>query len=227
MNFNYFKWLKLSSRVEVRYDNQDQSRGGHDRLMFFTQNNLAWNWTQDLTFVGRFNLADVQNKTLNVQEAALQELAAGLAYRPVHNEWFSVLAMVRHRLELRPIMLTEGRFERTTADVLSVEPILELPFGLQLVEKIALKYSREKVDNLPEGNAFMALWINRLNYHAFRLVKRFVPQLNRFDGDIDVALNTGFARCSPRDRWTMAWSPNLELSRCLTCALGWASTSRA
>lgn len=188
MNFAYFKWLKVTSRVEVRYDNQDERRGGNDRLMFFTQNNLAWNWTQDLTFIGRFNLADVQNRTLNVQEAALQELAAGLAYRPIRNEWFSVLAMVRHRLELRPIMLTDGRFERTTSDVLSIEPILELPFGLQLVEKVAFKYSREKVDNLPEGNAFMGLWINRLNYHAFRLVKRFVPQLNRFNGDIDLAL---------------------------------------
>ena len=188
MEFNYFKWLRIQSRLEVRYDNQDERRGGNDRLMFFTQNNLTWNWTEDLSFVGRFNLADIQNKTLNLQEAALQELAAGLAYRPIHNEWFTVLAMLRHRLELRPIMLAQGRFERTTSDVASIEPVLELPFGMQLAEKVAFKWSREKVDDLKEGNAFMALWINRLNYHAFRLVKKYVPFLNRFGGDIDLAL---------------------------------------
>jgi len=186
--FTTFKWLKLQSRFEVRYDNADERRGGFDRLMYFSTNNLTWNWTEDLSFVGRFNLVDVQNRTLNLREAQLQELVAGLAYRPVKHEWFSVLALVRHRLELRPIMLTEGRFERTVADVASIEPILELPFGLQLVEKLAFKWSRERTDDLKEGNAFMALWVNRVNYHAFRMLKRFVPWFNKWPGDIDLAV---------------------------------------
>ncbi|MEW5851380.1 MAG: isopeptide-forming domain-containing fimbrial protein [Myxococcota bacterium] len=188
LGFNPWKWLKVSSRFELRYDNADERRGGYDRFIFFTANSLAWNWTDDLQFIGRFHLADVQNRTLRVTEASLQEAAVGLAYRPVHHEWFSVLGLLRHRLELRPVMLTEGRFERTTADVASIEPVLELPFGLQLVEKVAFKLSREKTDDLKEGNAFTALWINRANYHAFRLLKKFVPWFNRWPGDIDLAL---------------------------------------
>lgn len=188
LTFNTWKWLKLQSRWELRYDNADEKRGGFDRLIFFTTQDLTWNWTEDLAFVGRFHLADVQNKTLGLTEASLQELAAGLAYRPVNHEWLSMVAMLRHRLELRPIMLTEGRFERSSSDVASIEPILELPFGLQIVEKLAFKLSREKVDDMQEGSALMVLWINRANYHAFRMLKRFVPWFNRVPGDIDVAL---------------------------------------
>jgi uncharacterized repeat protein (TIGR01451 family)/fimbrial isopeptide formation D2 family protein len=188
LSFNTWKWLKLVSRWELRYDNADERRGGYDRLVFFSANDLTWNWTEDLSFVGRFHVAEVQNRTLRVTEAQVQELAAGLAYRPVHHEWLTVLALLRHRLELRPVMLTEGRFERTVADVASMEPVLELPFGLQLVEKVSIKLSREKVEDLKEGGALTALWINRANYHAFRLLKRFVPWFNRFPGDVDVAL---------------------------------------
>ncbi|MBI5497899.1 MAG: DUF11 domain-containing protein [Deltaproteobacteria bacterium] len=188
VNLSPFKWLKFQGRLEIRMDNADERRGGFDRLVVFSANTLSWNWTEDLSFIGRFNLLDVKNLTLNLKEAELQELAAGLAYRPIHHEWLSVLALLRHRLELRPIMLTEGRFERTSADVASLEPIIELPFGLQLVEKVAFKWSREKVEDLKEGNAFMALWINRVNYHAFRMLKRFVPWFNKWPGDIDVAV---------------------------------------
>ncbi|MFH1810320.1 MAG: OmpA family protein [Pseudomonadota bacterium] len=183
LDFTAHKALKAGLKLELRYDDLDQKRGGQDRLLLLAQGGLTWAWNRDLAVLGRFNLANVENLTLETSEAGLQDISLGVAYRPVDHEWISVLAKYGRRLEHRPLSLLEGSFEEYSADVATLEPILELPWHLQLTEKLALKYARERVDDLPTGEAWTLLWINRLNLHLMRMVR---PWVDFFPGDVDV-----------------------------------------
>jgi hypothetical protein len=48
-------------------------------------------------------------------------------------------------------------------DALSIEPIIDTPWNVQLVEKVALVAERARQDTQGEANGLNALWINRLN----------------------------------------------------------------
>lgn len=183
LDYTQLKDLKAALKLELRYDDLNEQRGGQDRLVLLTQGAMTWRWHRDLALLARFNLADVENLYLKSSEAGLQDLSLGIAYRPVDHEWISVLSKYGRRLEHRPLSLVNGSYEEYSADVLSLEPILELPWHLQLVEKLALKYSREQVDDLPAGDALTLLWINRLNVHLMRMLR---PYVDFFPGDIDL-----------------------------------------
>jgi hypothetical protein len=183
LDYTALKMLKAGLKLEMRYDDLDEERGGQDRLVLLAQGAATWSWNQDLALLLRFNLADVQNRTLELSEAGLQDISLGVAYRPVRHEWISILAKYARRLEHRPLSLLAGSFEQYSADVLALEPILELPWGLQLVEKLALKYATEQIDDMPEGQALTLLWINRLNVHVLRLLGTW---LGSIPGDVDL-----------------------------------------
>ncbi|MCA9540665.1 MAG: hypothetical protein KC620_17320, partial [Myxococcales bacterium] len=157
--------LKLSGRYELRYEDNDESFGRHDRAQYLALNNASLALTRDLTLLARFNYGTTLDLELDDTEAELIEGSLGLAWRPRHSDWVNVLFKYTRRYEQRPIDLTLEKPEREENDVISLVPIFELPWHFQLVEKLAWRRSGIEVENVPTVVSHTVLWINRLNYH--------------------------------------------------------------
>jgi uncharacterized repeat protein (TIGR01451 family) len=171
-----FKNLKLSSRVEVRYDGVDPrfNQAGSDRIQVVTFNNVVWKINSFLSFLGRVNYAQTWNFGLNKGQGGLEgELlqgTVGLAFRPERFDWFNMLAKYTIRIEQRPLSLQGGETQRAMTEVFSITPIFELPFRLQILEQVAIKYREEQVPGLQTASSAVMLWINRLNFHLFKKI---------------------------------------------------------
>lgn len=169
------KQLKVSGRYELRYDDADKNSPGltsGDRIQFVTLNNLTWQITPDLSFMARVNYALTHNTGLNGglggAEGELLEFSTGMAYRPVKHDWFHALLKYTMRRELRPLALNDNRAQYSTTEVLSFVPMFELPFRLQIVEQIAVRFRQEHVDGLQPASTATIMWINRLNFHLIK-----------------------------------------------------------
>ncbi len=157
--------LKVTGRYELRYEDNDESFDRRDRLQFLTLNALSLKLDADFTALVRFNYASTTDLGFDATEAELLEMSGGIAWRPVAHDWVAVLVKYTKRYEQRPIDVSIEQPDREESDVVSLIPIFELPFGFQLVEKLALRRSALRAANLPTVVNNTALWINRLNYH--------------------------------------------------------------
>jgi uncharacterized repeat protein (TIGR01451 family) len=179
--------VRASQRFELRFDNFDEERGGRDRIWLLSMTNFAWTITPELSVLARYNIGLAQDLTLAMREAHLEEGTVGLAYRPITHDWMSALVKFSRRIEVRPLSLKDGTSEEYGVHAFSIEPIVELPWRFQLVEKLAFKHTGTALDDMPRANAYTALWINRINWHALGTVRSFgidpiIP------GEIDLGL---------------------------------------
>jgi uncharacterized repeat protein (TIGR01451 family) len=151
------------------------------KIEWFTTQTGEWQWHRDLTFLGRFTLLQVDDRTQDRLEARLVELTSGLAYRPLQLDWFNLIFKYTKLLELRPTGLGQGLHSDSHSDVVSLIPIFELPLRLQLVEKVAFRHidqtddvAFDPLDPTVVGRLHaqtdLLLWINRVNLHLSRRV---------------------------------------------------------
>lgn len=164
--------LIASERFELRYDNVSESRGGQDILWMLSMTSVALKLSPELSLLSRYNIGLAHNLALAQRAAYLEEANVGVAYRPITHDWLSVLTKLSRRVEVRPVGLAGGVVDDTTIHAASLEPIVELPFGVQLVEKLALKHMSVALDDVPKADATTALWINRVNWHALGTLRR-------------------------------------------------------
>jgi len=162
--------LKVTGRFEIRYEDNDEDFDRRDRVQFLSLNAGSFKLHRDVTALTRFNFAHTIDLGLDATEAELIEMSLGLAYRPVHSDWIALVLKYTKRYEQRPLDLLTQDPERYEYDVVSLIPILELGYNLQLVEKVALKRQGVRVAQLPTAISQSVLWINRLNYHLTRTV---------------------------------------------------------
>ena len=180
--------LKLSGLFEARFDHgslhtpastpclgaditgnpefcRDRIAGVGDRRQLVWLATAEAKATRDVTLFGRFDYVVTENQTLSLLEARDIEGTAGLAYRPVDVNWFNLLGRYTYLGEMAPyqLELRERREERS--HVVSVSPIFELPWNLQLVEKVAWRGLHLDVEGMPSVSNDLVLLINRLNYH--------------------------------------------------------------
>lgn len=176
--------------------------------------------------LARYNVALAQDLQLATREAYLEEGVLGVAYRPVTHDWLSVLGKLSRRVEVRPLSLTGGFEDDYTVHAVSVEPVVELPWKLQLVEKLALKHASQAMGDVPRADAVTGLWINRVNWHALATARQlgFDPGL---PGEVDLGVEyrvlAGFTSASARH------GPLLEVQvapmEYFRLGLGWNFTS--
>jgi hypothetical protein len=164
------KDLKISSRIELRFDDRDDWLGRRDQEQFLTLNSLNYQLNPDLTLQLRFNYSHTLDVAYEQTQAAFVEAGFGLAYRPIRHRWLTVLFKAASRFEQRPVDLSVELPEREEMEVVSIIPIFELPYHFQLVEKVAYKRSALALDVLPSTISHSLLWINRLNYHLAKTV---------------------------------------------------------
>lgn len=157
--------IKLSSRLEVRFDDTDEWQGQRDKNQILALNNLSYQLNRDLTLQLRFNYSITEDEVFKSTEAEFMETSLGIAYRPIKQSWLAILFKATSRFEQRPVDLSVERPEIEEMSVLSLIPIFELPLNFQLVEKIVYKRSALIVENLLPTVSHNVLWINRLNYH--------------------------------------------------------------
>ncbi|MFT5435369.1 MAG: hypothetical protein ACI9OJ_006086, partial [Myxococcota bacterium] len=154
--------LKISSRMEIRFEDSD-----HDRLQVVTYNRLTAELGKGFSILIKADYSSTQNQTLDKREAETMDLSLGLVYRPLE-ERFSILVKAARIVDMRPISLDpEGGSLRITADVVAVEPIIELPLRLQITPKFAYRHAVEEAEGLPsvETHTFFAAF--RLALHVW------------------------------------------------------------
>jgi hypothetical protein len=69
------------------------------------------------------------------------------------------------RLERLPVAENRTQYQLEISDVLSLEPVVELGYGLQLVGKVAIKLFEVQDAELPRVRSTTLLGLGRLNYH--------------------------------------------------------------
>ena len=140
-----------------------------DRRQLVTMTTAEWKVTRDFTFFSRFDLVTTQNQTLDLLEARDMEATFGGAYRPLMTNWLNVLGRYTYLETLAPYDLELDEFRHDRSHVLSLSPIIELPFNLQLVEKVAWRGMNLRTEGMPEVDNNLILLVNRLNYHLTRM----------------------------------------------------------
>ncbi len=184
-----FEWLghelfKLSGRYEARVEDRTESLGRNDLIQLVTMNALEAKLHRDASVLGRVNYSETEDRTTGQLEARLLETSVGLAYRPVLHDWFHGLARWSQLVELRPGGLLEDEFHERQTDVFSVNPVIDTPVGLQLVNKFAMRLVRNRTADLDEQRTQSLLTVHRVNYRVlpevdfgveYRFLRQFVP----------------------------------------------------
>lgn len=165
-----FEWLlrsdlKATGRLELRFDDHDDWTGRRDQQQHLAMGAVSYQAHPDLTLQLRVNFSETEDLIFKATSASFLDASFGAAYRPLNSKWIAVLFKLAKRFELRPVDLAVEDPTSEENDVVSLTPIFELPFGFQLVEKLAFKRYALKTPTLPVSISHTLLWINRLNYH--------------------------------------------------------------
>ncbi|MCC6998242.1 MAG: DUF11 domain-containing protein [Deltaproteobacteria bacterium] len=154
-----------------------------ERLQLLSTNAATFQWSEDLSFLARFNLS--RTTLEDATEAHFVEASFGFALRPLANDWLNLLGQYTKLYELRPVGVAGGVGAGDTlhddreSDVLSIMPILDMPWRLQLTEKLAWK---RVASDMEFGNPLdpaadpevlrtitnTVLWLNRVAFHVTR-----------------------------------------------------------
>ncbi|MCB9737760.1 MAG: DUF11 domain-containing protein [Deltaproteobacteria bacterium] len=179
------EWLrsgqwKLTSRQEVRVDQGDAAFGGVRKLQLVTLNAAEVQATRELLLFGRANYLRTEDQTRDRKEAETLQATLGWAFRPRTHDWFNLIGRYTRLVEMRPSgdSITTGSTtqagagqpgdaltERSTKHIFAIEPIVELPFGLQWSHKLALRHAEESIAAGPMVVSDTWLGISRLGYH--------------------------------------------------------------
>ena len=158
-------WWKVTSRQEVRVDQGDANFGGVRKWQILTLNNGTFGVTKEWTLFGRANYTRTQNQTADTLEAEALEATIGTAYRPIKHNWLNVIAKLSHLIDMRPSTDGSGTAERSVKDVISVEPVVQLPWRLEFSQKTAFRRVTEATMGLGPESSSTLLLVSRLGWH--------------------------------------------------------------
>ncbi len=161
--------LKAGTRFELRYDRADARLGGQDRLVFYGMAGGDWRLHRDLVVLARSQGASVENVDESFLEGQFLDISVGVALRPARHDRYSGLAKWTRRYERRALGEGRTQYQLEVADVLSIEPAVELGLGFQLVGKLALKADEVVDARLPRRRSTTLLALGRLNYHLTKV----------------------------------------------------------
>ncbi len=162
------KNLKGSVFTEFRLDNNDENFGGEDRIQYLIRLSLMWGISRDisLSFTGHY-LA-VNNLEHKRDEYRFSENSFGLALRPKDFDWVNLFLKFSNVYEDRYDFMQKSEFE-SYSHIFSIIPVFELPYGFELVEKLALKRSYINDYSVQTSESLDSLlWVNRINYNFYK-----------------------------------------------------------
>jgi hypothetical protein len=159
-----------SQRVELRFDDFATERRGRDVWSAVTMTALACKLSAEWSLLGRYHLFWAHDVQSGVRVASFEEGSIGFAGRPVTHDWFSAVAKVGRRVDARPSALAPPT-DVVAVHAATIEPVLNLPAPVQLVEKVALRHTGSVVDPLSSTSALTLLSIHRANLHTLGLLR--------------------------------------------------------
>lgn len=162
------KNLKGSVFTEFRFDNNDENFKGEDRIQYLVRLSLMWGISKDisLSFAGHY--LTVSNLEHSRDEYRFSENSFGLALRPKDFDWVNLFLKFSNVYEDRYDIVQDSRLE-DYSHIFSIIPVFELPYGLELVEKLALKRSYINDHSIQTSESLDSLlWINRINYNFYK-----------------------------------------------------------
>ena len=164
-----FEWLahedvRLSARAEGRVADRDERYGLDDLMQVLAVVGAEARLPYDMTVLGRLRYSETRDQTLDRIDARLLESAVGMAYRPKHNDWFHFLVRWSKQVDRRPGALLDGEVHETHSDVVSATPVIDTPYRVQLVNKIAYRVLRDRTADMPEATSESLLTLHRVNY---------------------------------------------------------------
>ncbi|MBI5527800.1 MAG: DUF11 domain-containing protein [Deltaproteobacteria bacterium] len=169
LEFLRYEFFKIGTRLELRFDNADEHWNGQDRFQYLATLGSTWRFTRDLSFLAKLSVSDTQNQRYERREAAFMEASFGFALRPVNFDWINLIFKYSRLYEFRNFDVTaDDAAQEIYSDIFSLIPIVETPFRLQIVEKLALKHAVSQSYAQPWTAVNMVLWINRLNFHLWK-----------------------------------------------------------
>ena len=161
--------VSASTRQELRYDDLDEAFALVDTLQLLTLTSIRWRVSSAVELSGRLNATRSVALDDETTRASALEVGFGAAWRPLADDTLIVLGQWAKRYERSPIAFeTDSPSTREELDVVSVTPMLELPWRLRLTEKLAWKRYALSEAALPTRTARTLLWINRLDRHVLR-----------------------------------------------------------
>lgn len=159
--------LALSARFELRVDDGEELAGGRDFLTLAGHGGATLQAHRDLTFFGRLTMQHTKDQLTDLRHARYVEGSIRAAFRPHTEPWLTVLLGYTRQVVERPPMDPLGRGQAETKDAFSIEPIVDTPYRVQLVERLALL---RNALGLPDGRTeegLNVLWINRINAKVY------------------------------------------------------------
>ena len=168
LEYTRLKNIKTSIFGEFRYDNNDENFNGEDRMQYLVRLSCMWGISRDISLTLFSNFLNVQNLKYDRSEYSYSENGFGLALRPVDFDWVNLFLKFSNFYEKRYDLITGGEFS-DYSHIFSLIPVFELPYGFELVEKLALKrsYLNDSALHLSDSLDTL-LWINRVNYNFYK-----------------------------------------------------------
>lgn len=177
--------LKLSQRVELRVDHGGPA-GFDDYLVLGTRTGLTTQLLRDVSVVGRLTFQNVRNMRTDAISARALEGSVAAVYRPRFEDWLTLVVRYTKLLTRRPEALDPTR-KTVERDAFSVEPIIDTPWNLQLVERVAMVNNRIFEEGLPGLGGWMLLWVNRLNARFLEVLEAGAEYRMLLDLDLRTA----------------------------------------
>jgi hypothetical protein len=152
--------------------------GPGSRIQMVAGAGSAWTFAPDHTALGRVRLARTEDVSDAFTVARHLEATVGWAYRPVASDKVAVLSRYSFLADMRPVNTSFEQWQREDASwidhrshVLAVVPLAELPGGVTLGGKLALKHTYGS-NHLTSGDAVDArvtalLGLARVGYRLY------------------------------------------------------------
>jgi hypothetical protein len=163
VSYDNGRGLRLSTRNEVRRED-----GGRDLDQFLSTNHAEYALSPALKILGSARYSLTSDSSLGTTEAEFDELSLGLAYRPVNNDDFNLLARYTTLLDGPTAFQAQSDDLIAESEVLSVEWSHQIGPDLEWVGKQAFKNRTETTPGAPTVKTETSLTIQRLNYNFYK-----------------------------------------------------------
>jgi len=166
--------LRVSSNLEGRFEDGVLQGQERDRTTWLMRNTVAYDAYDDIQVLGRLNFALSESDQAEFLDAEYVEGVAGVAYRPIENDWFNGLFKYTYYEDLAPAQQTSnlGRvaLPRQKSQILSADTIMDVSKRLSLGVKYGYRQGEVELgrgsDNYVSSDAHLG--ILRADYHVIK-----------------------------------------------------------
>ncbi len=166
--------LRIASNLEGRFEEGVLQGQERDRTTWLMRNTIAYDAYEDVQVLGRLNFAISESDQDEFLDAEYIEGVAGIAYRPIENDWFNGLFKYTYYEDLSPAPqrsnLGRTALPRQKSQILSADTIMDVNEKLSLGVKYG--YRMGEVELGRGSNDYVSsdahLGIIRADYHVIK-----------------------------------------------------------